>query len=82
MANLFHLIILIAGVLAAFFLTRWAIGKGWVNEKYCVALLLFIGFLTYEIIDYDPTHAKWCHPKGSSSLGDSAQTKEQQPTTD
>lgn len=59
--NIFHLTVLVVGIFAAFLITFWALSNNWVKEKYCIALLVFTGFLIYEMIDYNPSTGKWNH---------------------
>lgn len=61
-ANLFNLLVIATGTAAAIFLSIGVQYKAWKYENYLIALLLFLGFLIYEIIDYDPIYTKWQHP--------------------
>lgn len=55
-----HILFLVAGVILVINTTKWALKKGWVGEKYCIALLLAIVFATYACISYDVKKLK-CH---------------------
>ncbi len=51
--NWFDLGVLIMGLLLSAGVTVWAFKHEWVNEKYCIALLAFVGFVMYGIVNYD-----------------------------
>ncbi len=51
---------LIIGIVVVLVLTKWAMNKGWVGEKYCIVLLLAVVFATYACAHYDIKRLK-CH---------------------
>lgn len=63
-ANVFHLFVFITGILVvAFFISEYYFNKKKrLIEKISIWVIVFTGFLIYEIIDYDPLKAHWQHP--------------------
>ena len=47
------LIVLIIGLLLSIGVTVWASLRKWINEKFCIALLAFVGFVMYGIVNYN-----------------------------
>lgn len=62
-----HTLFLIIGIIVAVMVTRWAIRRGMVGEKYCIALLLAIVFATYACMNYDVKKLK-CSCEASKTL--------------
>ena len=63
--NSFHLIVGIVGILLVIFITIFACCKKLENEKFWIAMVAFIAFSTYCVIDYDLEKAKFRHPAPS-----------------
>ena len=60
--NCFHLWVGIVALILVVIITIFAFLKKLENEKYWIALVAFIAFGSYCIIDYDVKKAKFRHP--------------------
>ncbi len=56
------ILFLIVGIVLVVRTTKWALRKGWVGEKYCIALLAAIVIMTYICLHYDVKKLKCTCP--------------------
>lgn len=65
---IFDIILLIVAIYSVSRLTKWALMKGWVGEKYIIVLLIAIVFGWYVLMHYDVKKLKCdCEPRPVST---------------
>lgn len=60
--NVFHLITFVVGLCIVILITVFACKRKLENEKYWIAIIAFVAFSMYCIIDYQQDTAKFGHP--------------------